>query len=65
MNALLLLGAVVLIFVAVCVLRAIGCVRQTKAEADAMKRWWAERAAIREESSIADDSPEQEGEPRA
>ena len=55
MNALLLLGAVVLIFAAICVLRFIDVIRETKEEADAIERWWAERAKYRERANESTD----------
>lgn len=52
MNALLVCVVLVLIFTAVCALRAIDAVREFKEEADAVERWWEERAEDRRRLNI-------------
>ncbi len=60
-STIVLLGfaLVVFSFTAICVVRFVECIRESKAESDAITRWWAERADYRTSSSIEDDSPEQ------
>jgi len=60
-STIVLLGfaLVVFSFTAICVVRFIDVIRESKAESDAITRWWAERADYRTSSSLEDDSPEQ------
>lgn len=45
-------------FTAACVIKFVECIRESKAESDAITKWWAERAEYRNSSSLEDDSPE-------
>ncbi len=61
MNGVFLLLAVcTFVFALVCVFRVLDCVKQSREEADAIERWWRQRAEAREAalmgSSLADDA---------